>query len=93
MQKQKNNLTAAIREYTVITFLLIGGAYFLYIAAHGFLTNQASTIGKDSSWLTRTDYPTFFWISILFHAWAGVFAILIATKMFKRVLRLNRSKQ
>lgn len=88
---RKRNIT--IRNLIVIAFLLFGGAYFIYIAAHGFLTSQASTIGKDSPWLSRADDPAFFWVSIVFHASAGIFAILNGTKMLTRMLNPSRRKQ
>jgi hypothetical protein len=93
MQIQKRSLKSVIREFAVILFLLLGGAYFIYIAAHGFVTNQVSTIGRDSSWMTRADYPAFFWISIIFHGSSGIFAMWIGAKMLRRVLKLQSSKQ
>ncbi len=93
MQNKKRTTTALIRDLIAILFLLLGGTYFIYIAAHGYLTNQASTIGKDSPWLSRADYPMFFWISIIFHAMAGIYALRNSAKMLTRVLPFLRKKQ
>lgn len=93
MPKSKHHLNALIRDLVIIAFLLAGGAYFIYIAIHGFITDQASTIGKDSSWMSRNDYPTFFWITIVFHASAGSFAILTGLKMLtKKIILHYKSK-
>jgi hypothetical protein len=86
MLNQKQNIVVVIRNAIVIVIFLFGGAYFMYIAAHGLLTNQAVTIGKDSPWLTRRDYPEFFWISIIFHAMAGLFSVLNGIRMLTRIL-------
>lgn len=93
MQKQKRNITTRLRDIIVILFLFLGGAYFVYIAAHGYLTSQASTIGKDSPWLSRSEYPAFFWISILFHATAGLYALMNGAKMLARVFNLKSRKR
>lgn len=93
MLNQKQKIPTVIRDVIVIVFLLLGGAYFIYIAAHGFLTNQAATIGKDSSWLSRDDYPQFFWISIVFHATAGLFALLNGARMLARILNFVGKEQ
>jgi hypothetical protein len=93
MPEQKRNLTTLIRNMIVIAFMLIGGAYFVYIAAQSFFTDHAITIGDDSSWMSRSDYPAFFWFSIVFHASSGAFAILNGARMVMRLLNLTgRSK-
>jgi hypothetical protein len=87
MPDQKRNLTTLLRDMIVIAFMLFGGAYFVYIAAQSFFTDHAITIGDDSSWLSRSDYPGFFWFSMLFHISSGVFAIVNGTKMLARLLK------
>lgn len=92
MPNRKHHLTALLRDIAIIALLLGGGAYFIYIAIHGFVTDQASTIGKDSSWMSRADYPKFFWISIIFHGSAGSFAIISGLKMLVQKL-VSRNKK
>jgi hypothetical protein len=91
MQKQKTD--TVIRDITVIAFLLFGGGYFIYIAAHGFLTDQVSTMGRDSPWFSHKDYPNLFWVSIVFHTSAGLYAILTGVRMLKRVFNLEIKKK
>ncbi|HEY8102746.1 MAG TPA: hypothetical protein VIF82_18555 [Burkholderiaceae bacterium] len=93
MLNQKQKITAITSDIIVIAFLIFGGAYFIYIAVHGFITNQVATIGKDSSWLSRDDYPKFFWISIIFHAAAGSFAVLNGMKMLVRIFNFTSKSE
>ncbi|MGZ3237573.1 MAG: hypothetical protein ACXU8A_09390 [Burkholderiaceae bacterium] len=93
MPSQRQKITAVTRDVIVIVLLLFGGAYFIYIAAHGFLTNQAATIGKDSSWLSRDDYPKFFWISIIFYSTAGLFSVLNGIKILTRIFIANNKSE
>lgn len=70
MRQSELLLKDTVRFYLacLVTFGLV--SFLGYLCVHGFLTDQAPTMGRYARqlWFSRLEHPKVFWVSIVFHA-------------------------
>src|SRR3546814_20914044 len=61
------------RFYMACAVMLVLSFFAAYLCVHGFLTDQAPSIGRYPRpfWFSRVAHPEKFWVSIIFHALLG----------------------
>lgn len=70
------------RFYMACAVMLVLSFFVGYLCVHGFLTDQAPSIGRYAQpfWFSRVAHPEQFWVSIIFHALLG--AVLLFSTLF-----------
>ena len=76
----KMSPSSQTRSFVSAILVMLFGAFSLYLAGYGLVTEQAQALSRHYHWLPRNEHPTLFWISNILHCLLGVFFISLGIK-------------